>query len=72
MAEAAGVYILPEPGVYKPNFEPKNDALRLENTVSWDDNVEATTTWRGPTRPPEPAPDSAQQLEDEGMHGTNQ
>ena len=42
--ETGGAYMLREPGsAYMPNFEPQNGVLRLENTVSWDDNVKTTT-----------------------------
>ena len=45
-----GTHMLREPGSrYRLDFDRENGALRLENTVSRNDNAENATTWRGPT-----------------------
>jgi hypothetical protein len=46
-----GGYALREPGeAYGGELDSESDVLRLENTISWDENAEAAATWRGPTR----------------------
>jgi hypothetical protein len=46
-----GAYTFREPGEsYEGDLGRESEPLRLENTVSWDENAEAAETWRGPTR----------------------
>ena len=45
VTEVTGTYILREPSeAYAGDFGGENEALRLENTISWDENAETAET----------------------------
>lgn len=45
LIESDGIHTLREPGrPYAPSFDAENDVLRLENTLSWNENVEVAGT----------------------------
>jgi len=50
VVDADGTHTLREPGTrYMPDFGRENNAPRLGNTLPWNDNLETTKTWLGPT-----------------------
>jgi hypothetical protein len=49
--QLAGAYALSEPSEpYPGDSGSETDALRLENTISWDEMLKMRRTWRGPIR----------------------